>query len=83
MQTSTFPQRNPLAVSNFLMKSSEHWKHTQKKILIILTELTHNNMTAGMANRYTDCKVNKNTGIGPERLSHLQRSNEIESLPVS
>ena len=36
-----------------------------------------------MANRYTDCKVNRYTGIGPERLSRLQRSNEIKSFPMS
>jgi len=36
-----------------------------------------------MANRYTGCKVNRYTGVGPEKLSHLQRSNEIKSLPVS
>ena len=36
-----------------------------------------------MANRYTDCKVNRYTGIGPERPLHLQRNNEIKSLPMS
>ena len=35
-----------------------------------------------MPNSYTDCEVNRYTGIGPERLSHLQRSNEIKSLSV-
>ena len=34
-----------------------------------------------MANRYTACKANRYTGTRPERLSHLQRSNEIKSIP--
>ena len=33
-----------------------------------------------MTNRYTNCKVNRYTGIGPERLLCLQRSNEIKEL---